>query len=86
MYAIRSYYVTTNAGAEQASRPSIGFTTQDHSTDAMEVIKRGFTPEFRNRLDAIIQFQPLPPSVIVHVVDKFVAELDLQLAEKGVIV
>src|SRR3546814_15917144 len=49
--------MTTNAGAAQASRRTIGFTTQDHSTDAMEVIRKGFSPEFRNRLDAIVQFQ-----------------------------
>ncbi|HQW64408.1 MAG TPA: ATP-dependent Clp protease ATP-binding subunit ClpA, partial [Pseudomonadota bacterium] len=51
--------MTTNAGATQAARRSIGFTKQDHSTDAMEVIRRGFTPEFRNRLDAVVQFQAL---------------------------
>src|SRR5690625_6147581 len=51
--------MTTNAGAEAMSRPSIGFTQQDHSTDGSEAIKRAFTPEFRNRLDAIVQFGPL---------------------------
>ena len=51
--------MTTNAGAEEMSRPSIGFTSQDHSSDGMEAINRLFTPEFRNRLDAIIQFKPL---------------------------
>ncbi|RCX30688.1 ATP-dependent Clp protease ATP-binding subunit ClpA [Thioalbus denitrificans] len=76
--------MTTNAGAELAARPSIGFTSQDHSTDAMEVIRRSFTPEFRNRLDAIIQFESLSPVVIAHVVDKFISELELQLEEKGV--
>jgi ATP-dependent Clp protease ATP-binding subunit ClpA len=76
--------MTTNAGAELAARPSIGFTSQDHSTDAMEVIRRSFTPEFRNRLDAIIQFKSLSPVVIAHVVDKFISELELQLEEKGV--
>src|SRR5690606_8707693 len=50
--------MTTNAGAQEMSRPSVGFTSQDHSTDGMEVIKRIFSPEFRNRLDAIIQFEP----------------------------
>ena len=76
--------MTTNAGAEQMSRPSIGFTQQDHSSDGMEVIKRIFTPEFRNRLDAIIQFKALEPSIISHVVDKFVIELEAQLQEKNV--
>src|SRR3546814_17932209 len=51
--------MTTNAGADQAARRTIGFTTQDHRTDAMEVIRKGFSPEFRNRLDAIVQFQAL---------------------------
>jgi len=76
--------MTTNAGAELTSRPSIGFTTQDHSTDAMEAIKRLFSPEFRNRLDAIIQFKPLDPAVITQVVDKFIYELEAQLQEKQV--
>ncbi|MBR7551692.1 AAA family ATPase, partial [Mycobacterium tuberculosis] len=51
--------MTTNAGAQQAARRTIGFVEQNHATDAMEVIRRVFTPEFRNRLDAIIQFNPL---------------------------
>ena len=76
--------MTTNAGATQAARRSIGFTKQDHSTDAMEVIRRGFTPEFRNRLDAIVQFQPLGFDHIVRVVDKFLIELEVQLHEKQV--
>jgi ATP-dependent Clp protease ATP-binding subunit ClpA len=77
--------MTTNAGAEAMSRPSIGFTAQDHTSDGMEAIKKGFSPEFRNRLDAIIQFKPLPPEVISHVVDKFIAELEGQLHEKKVL-
>ena len=76
--------MTTNAGAEQMSRPSIGFTSQDHSSDGMEAIRRIFTPEFRNRLDAIIQFRALDPDTIGHVVDKFVIELEAQLEEKRV--
>jgi len=76
--------MTTNAGAEQMSRRSIGFSIQDHSTDGMEIIKRAFTPEFRNRLDAIIQFKPLDPGTIGHVVDKFLIELEAQLDEKKV--
>ncbi|MDH5833717.1 ATP-dependent Clp protease ATP-binding subunit ClpA [Luteimonas kalidii] len=76
--------MTTNAGAAQASRRSIGFTRQDHSTDAMEVIRKGFTPEFRNRLDAIVQFQALGMDHILRVVDKFLIELEAQLHEKNV--
>jgi ATP-dependent Clp protease ATP-binding subunit ClpA len=77
--------MTTNAGAEIMARPSIGFTQQDHSTDAMETIKKTFTPEFRNRLDAIVQFKSLDPTTIFHVVDKFLYELENQLAEKKVV-
>ncbi len=76
--------MTTNAGADQLNRASIGFAKQDHSTDAMEVIKRSFTPEFRNRLDGIIQFRQLGPETISQVVNKFVFELEGQLEEKGV--
>ena len=76
--------MTTNAGATEMSRRSIGFTTQDHSSDGMEAINRMFTPEFRNRLDAIIQFAPLEEQTIVHVVDKFLFELEQQLQEKQV--
>ncbi|MBB3103936.1 ATP-dependent Clp protease ATP-binding subunit ClpA [Azomonas macrocytogenes] len=76
--------MTTNAGAEIASRASIGFTKQDHSTDAMEVIKKSFTPEFRNRLDAVIQFGRLSHEVIKSIVDKFLVELQAQLEDKHV--
>ena len=76
--------MTTNAGAAEASRPSIGFTEQDHATDGMEALKRLFTPEFRNRLDAVIQFGALSPVTIVNVVDKFLFELEQQLLEKKV--
>ena len=76
--------MTTNAGAELMSRPTIGFTPQDNSSDGMEAIRRSFSPEFRNRLDAIIQFNPLGPDVVLRVVDKFVKELAAQLAEKRV--
>jgi ATP-dependent Clp protease ATP-binding subunit ClpA len=78
--------MTTNAGASEMSRPSIGFTHQDHSSDGMEAIKKLFAPEFRNRLDAIIQFKPLDPAVITRVVDKFIYELEAQLQERGVTV
>jgi len=76
--------MTTNAGAEQMSRASIGFTAQDHSSDGMEVIKKSFTPEFRNRLDSIIQFKPLDMEVVKTVVDKFIVELQAQLDDKKV--
>ncbi|MES9817451.1 MAG: ATP-dependent Clp protease ATP-binding subunit ClpA [Candidatus Thiodiazotropha sp.] len=76
--------MTTNAGAQEMSRSSIGFTKQDHSSDGMEVIKKMFTPEFRNRLDAIIQFAGLSPEHIAKVVDKFIFELEGQLQEKHV--
>ncbi|MBK1643303.1 ATP-dependent Clp protease ATP-binding subunit ClpA [Thiocapsa imhoffii] len=76
--------MTTNAGAEETARRSIGFTEQDHSSDGLEALKRYFTPEFRNRLDAIVQFSPLSEETIRSVVDKFVFELEQQLEEKKV--
>jgi ATP-dependent Clp protease ATP-binding subunit ClpA len=76
--------MTTNAGAQEASRASIGFTLQNHASDAMEVIRKMFTPEFRNRLDAIVQFKPLDGEIIKTVVDKFLTELQAQLDEKRV--
>ena len=76
--------MTTNAGAESISRRTIGFTAQDHSTDGMEAINRMFTPEFRNRLDSVVQFEPLGEDVILTVIDKFLTELQGQLDEKRV--
>ena len=76
--------MTTNAGAESISRRSIGFTEQDNSTDAMEAINRLFTPEFRNRLDSVVQFKPLSEDIIMTVVDKFLVELQGQLDDKAV--
>ncbi|MFC1685252.1 ATP-dependent Clp protease ATP-binding subunit ClpA [Pseudomonadota bacterium] len=76
--------MTTNAGAGEMDRSSIGFTPQDHTTDGMEAIKRIFSPEFRNRLDGIIQFKPLAGDSLGHVVDKFLFELEGQLEEKKV--
>ncbi len=76
--------MTTNAGAQEMNRTSVGFTTQDHQSDGAEIIKRTFTPEFRNRLDAIIQFSPLDAKTILHVVDKFVSQLEAQLESKKV--
>ena len=76
--------MTTNAGAEQMSRGSMGFVHQDHVGDSSEAIKRLFSPEFRNRLDAIIQFKSLDAATIAFVVDKFIIELETQLEEKRV--
>jgi ATP-dependent Clp protease ATP-binding subunit ClpA len=77
--------MTTNAGAQDMSRPAIGFTQADNSPDGMEAIRRLFSPEFRNRLDAIIHFNTLDPRTIARVVDKFVIELEGQLEQKGVV-
>ena len=76
--------MTTNAGAQEISRASIGFTEQDHSSDGMEMIKKVFSPEFRNRLDSIIQFGALTVETIRTVVDKFIVELQVQLDQKNV--
>jgi ATP-dependent Clp protease ATP-binding subunit ClpA len=76
--------MTTNAGAEESSRRSMGFAEQNHTIDALEVIRKMFTPEFRNRLDAIIAFAPLGPGEITRVVDKFLLQLEEQLSAKGV--
>lgn len=76
--------MTTNAGAQAAARRTIGFVEQNHATDAMEVIRKAFTPEFRNRLDAIVQFGALDFEHILRVVDKFLIELEVQLQEKHV--
>ncbi len=76
--------MTTNAGAQEMSRNSIGFQLQDNATDGMEVLKKMFTPEFRNRLDAIIPFASLSKDVIKTVVDKFLVEIQVQLDDKKV--
>jgi ATP-dependent Clp protease ATP-binding subunit ClpA len=76
--------MTTNAGAFEMNRPSIGFTQQDHTSDGMEAIKRLFSPEFRNRLDGIIQFNGLDSRTIQRVVDKLLVEVEAQLEQKGV--
>ena len=77
--------IATNAGAEVLNKRTIGFTEQDQSTDGMEMLKKVFSPEFRNRLDGIIQFSALTPEVILGVVDKFLVELQAQLDEKAVV-
>ena len=76
--------MTTNAGAQEMSRASIGFTPQDHSSDGMSVIQKSFSPEFRNRLDAIIQFAPLDIGSIKRVVDKLIVELESKLGSNNV--
>ena len=76
--------MTTNAGAQEMSRPVIGFTHSDTASDGMEAIRRLFAPEFRNRLDAVIQFGPLSKATIERVVDKLLMEVEAQLEAKGV--
>ena len=76
--------MTTNAGAQEMSRASIGFTKQDHSADGLEILKKSFSPEFRNRLDAIIQFAALDIDSIMRVVDKLVVELEAKLGNNNV--
>jgi ATP-dependent Clp protease ATP-binding subunit ClpA len=76
--------MTTNAGAEVQARRTMGFTEQDNASDAMEIIRKAFTPEFRNRLDAIVAFDPLPREAVARVVDKFILELEAQLGAKHV--
>lgn len=76
--------MTSNVGAQTAARASIGFTQQDHSSDTLEEVKKCFTPEFRNRLDAVIRFGRLTEQVLKNIVDKFLVELQVQLEEKNV--
>ena len=76
--------MTTNAGAQESARRTMGFSDQDHSTDMLEVVRTMFSPEFRNRLDAIVPFAPLAKTSITRVVDKFLVELEAQLAAKHV--
>jgi ATP-dependent Clp protease ATP-binding subunit ClpA len=77
--------MTSNAGAENISRKSLGFTVQDHTLDSTEAVNRTFSPEFRNRLDAVIQFNSLTPEVVASVVDKFIIKLEAQLEPKKVV-
>jgi ATP-dependent Clp protease ATP-binding subunit ClpA len=76
--------MTTNAGAQESSRASMGFTEQEHSSDSMKAIEKLFTPEFRNRLDSVVQFKSLTEETIIHVVDKFIFQLEAQLHDKNV--
>lgn len=78
--------MTTNAGAQMLDRTSVGFAEQDNSSDSMESIKKMFSPEFRNRLDAIIQFRSLDAAIVSQVVDKFLTELEVQLSAKNVVI
>jgi ATP-dependent Clp protease ATP-binding subunit ClpA len=78
--------MTTNAGAADMARSSIGFTQQDNATDGMEAIKKLFAPEFRNRLDAVIQFSGLDEATIERVVEKLLVEVEAQLEAKRVTV
>jgi ATP-dependent Clp protease ATP-binding subunit ClpA len=77
--------MTSNAGADLIDKANIGFTTQDSSSDVITVVNKVFSPEFRNRLDSIIQFKALTPKTILSVVDKFITELEAQLEIKHVI-
>ncbi len=76
--------MTTNAGAEEMAKASIGFVDQDKSSDNQAAIKKVFSPEFRNRLDATVWFKPLSSEILYYVVDKFIVELQTQLDDKGV--
>ena len=77
--------MTTNAGAQEMARSSIGFSEQNHTSDGLEILKKTFTPEFRNRLDSIVQFSSLSKETIRTVVDKFLVALQVQLDEKNVV-
>ncbi|WP_205480371.1 ATP-dependent Clp protease ATP-binding subunit ClpA [Sphingomonas arenae] len=76
--------MTTNAGASDMARESIGFGAMSREDAQEDAVKKMFTPEFRNRLDAIVPFGYLPPAVVARVVDKFILQLELQLADRGV--
>ncbi len=76
--------MTTNAGASDMARESIGFAASSREDAQEDAVRKMFTPEFRNRLDAIVPFSYLPPAVIARVVDKFILQLELQLADRNV--
>ena len=76
--------MTTNAGASDMARESIGFGANSREDAQEDAVKKMFTPEFRNRLDAIVPFAYLPPAVVARVVDKFILQLELQLADRNV--
>ena len=77
--------MTTNAGAQEMARSSIGFSEQNHTSDGLEILKKTFTPEFRNRLDSIVQFSSLSKETIRTVVDKFLVALQVQLDDKNIV-
>jgi ATP-dependent Clp protease ATP-binding subunit ClpA len=76
--------MTTNAGAQEQSRESMGFTEQDNSTDAIQAIRRLFSPEFRNRLDSTIQFKHLNTTHVLKIIDKIIIELEAQMSDKSI--
>jgi ATP-dependent Clp protease ATP-binding subunit ClpA len=76
--------MTTNAGASEMAKPPMGFERGRRQGEDAEAVNRLFTPEFRNRLDAVIPFGGLPPEVIARVVDKFIFQLEAQLSERSV--
>jgi len=76
--------MTSNTGAESYDRTALGFTDSDHEPDVLDSVKRAFSPEFRNRLDAIVPFHPLDEEVVIQIVEKFIAELSDQLSNKSV--
>src|SRR5256885_12143908 len=76
--------MTTNAGASDMAREGIGFGASNREDMQEDAVKKMFTPEFRNRLDAIVPFSYLPPAVVARVVDKFILQLELQLADRNV--
>jgi len=88
LFCIKLFSSTTHEyyvfGRNHMNTMQVSTTIQDHTSDAMESIKKTFSPEFRNRLDAIVQFAPLSPETILHVVDKFIIELESQLEDKHV--
>src|SRR3546814_16950721 len=78
--------MTTNAGAADMAKAAIGFGRETRLGEDEEAVNRLFTPEFRNRLDSIIPFRHLPPEVVHSVVDKFVMQLEVQLADRNVMI
>jgi ATP-dependent Clp protease ATP-binding subunit ClpA len=78
--------MTTNAGASEMEKPAIGFGSDIRTGDDQEAINKLFTPEFRNRLDSVISFAALTPETIHRVVDKFVMQLEVQLADRNVVI
>lgn len=78
------FIMTTNVGAEEMSRASVGFLNQDHSTDGFKALEKKFSPEFRNRIDGIVQFNPLSKETIDLIVEKLITELEARLEEQKI--